>query len=86
MCNYSTTEVVVNMYINLIDSLFLFIFPSFLADNLSTVFEDEYCGRQVNSSETLEQKEQTIYARWENVIVECDFFFFFEDSTFCYLL
>jgi hypothetical protein len=48
----------------------LFFFPSFLADNLSTVFEDEYCGRQVNSSETLEQKELTIYARWENVIVE----------------
>lgn len=41
-----------------------------IADNLSTVFEDEYCGRQVNSSETLEQKEQTIYARWENVVVE----------------
>jgi hypothetical protein len=48
----------------------LFFFPSFLADKLSTVFEDEYCGRQVNSSETLEQKELTIYARWENVIVE----------------
>lgn len=43
---------------------------SIAADNLSTVFEDEYCGRQVNSSETLEQKEQTIYARWENVVGE----------------